>query len=99
MQVKAEKCDDKLTVFVSGKLDSVTTPDFETAIKENIGGINCLVFDFGELDYISSAGLRVILGSQKMMNARGGKMTILNAGEEVVNVFKVTGMISIFNLE
>lgn len=96
MTISKNRIDDCLTIALEGRLDTITSPELETVVKENIGGVKELVFDFDKLEYISSAGLRVILSAQKIMNKQG-KMQIANAHELVRSVFAITGMESVFN--
>ena len=88
----------KLTVVLEGRLDTTTAPQLETEIKENISGVESLVFDFAKLEYISSAGLRVLLSAQKIMNKQGD-MVIRNSSEEVNEIFEVTGFSDILTIE
>lgn len=90
--------DDTLTVSLEGRLDTTTSPDFENELKESLEGVKTLVFDFEKLEYISSAGLRVMLSAQKIMNKQG-EMTIKNASDDVLEVFEITGFIDILNIE
>lgn len=99
MEALIKKDGKSLCVTVSGKLDSLTSTELEKKLKENFDGISELVFDFSGLEYISSAGLRVLLGSHKTMAAKGGVMTVKNANESIVDIFTITGMITIFNME
>ena len=87
-----------LTVAVEGRLDTTTSPKMEEELQNSIDGITDLVLDFGKLEYISSAGLRVLLAMQKIMN-RQGKMTLKNVGDVVMEVFEVTGFVDILNIE
>lgn len=87
-----------LTVAVEGRLDTTTSPKMEEELRNSIDGITDLVLDFGKLEYISSAGLRVLLALQKIMN-RQGKMTLKNVGDVVMEVFEVTGFVDILNIE
>ena len=87
-----------LTIGLSGKLDTVTSPQLETEIKESINGITLLTFDLAELEYVSSAGLRVLLSAQKIMNAQG-KMVVKNVAEAVMEIFDVTGFSDILTIE
>lgn len=87
----------KLTIEIIGRLDTTTAPQLEEEITASIGGINKLVLDFGQLEYISSAGLRVLLKSQKAMS-RQGKMVIVNASETIREVFELTGFMDILTL-
>ncbi len=88
-----------LTVIVSGRLDTSTAPQLETELKESINGITELVFDISGLDYISSAGLRVLLSALKAMNAQKGTMRVTGANEMVREIFDVTGFSDILTLE
>ena len=88
----------KLEIAIEGRLDTMTAPSLEEEVKNSIEGIKELVFDFKDLAYVSSAGLRVLLSAQKTMNKQG-TMTIKNANEEVMEIFEVTGFIDILNIE
>ena len=88
----------ELTVTITGRLDTTTAPQLEAEIKQSIAGVEKLVFDFAELDYISSAGLRVLLAAQKTM-AKQGEMVIRNVNETINEIFEVTGFIDILTIE
>jgi len=98
MNVSVQKDGTKLTVSVEGKLGTTTAPELEKAVKENIAGISELVFDFGKLDYMASAGLRIMLSSAKIMR-RQGSMKIINVTPPVMEVFTFTGMADVLNIE
>ena len=83
---------------LSGRLDTTTAPDLEKEIMSSTDGITDLELDMQKLDYISSAGLRVLLAAQKLMNKQG-KMTIRNANESVMEIFEVTGFSDILSIE
>ena len=87
-----------LTVKVEGRLDTATSPKLEEELKGNVDGVADLVFDFEQLEYISSAGLRVLLSMQKIMN-RQGKMRIKNVNETVMEIFEITGFSDILTIE
>lgn len=87
-----------LTLALEGRLDTTTAPMLEGEIKNAIDGITDLVLDFAKLDYISSAGLRVLLAAQKTMNKQG-KMTIRNACSDIMEVFEITGFSDILTIE
>ena len=87
-----------LTIALEGRLDTTTAPDLEQALKESMDGANELTMDFGKLDYISSAGLRVLLSAHKTMMKKDG-MKVVNANEMVKEVFEVTGFADILNIE
>ena len=86
-----------LTIEIIGRLDTTTAPVLEEEITKSISGIKTLVLDFGQLEYISSAGLRVLLKSQKTM-MKQGKMVIVNASETIKEVFELTGFMDILTL-
>ena len=89
---------DNLVVTVIGELNSFTSNDLEEVIKNDLNGVKSLVFDFKELDYLSSAGLRVLLVAQKIM-AKQGKMTLRNVNKSVMEVFEITGFLNILDIE
>lgn len=88
----------ELTLVLNGRLDTTTAPELEAVIKENITGVTNLVMDFAGLEYLSSAGLRVILSAQKTMNKQG-EMVIRNVNETINEVFEITGFIDILTIE
>lgn len=88
----------KLTIALEGRLDTTTSPQLEADLRTSVNGISDLVFDLASLDYISSAGLRVLLAAQKVMN-RQGTMTIVNVKPEIMEIFDVTGFVDILNIE
>ena len=90
--------DSELTMKVSGRLDSDTAPGLENELKECIGDVTELIFDLKELEYISSAGLRVLLSAQKVMGKQG-EMKVINANESVMEIFEVTGFSTILTIE
>lgn len=88
----------KLTISLEGRLDTGTAPQLEAELKSSLDGVTTLVLDFAGLEYISSAGLRVLLGAQKVMAKQGG-MVIRNVNEVISEVFEVTGFVDILNIE
>ena len=97
MKLNFKKEDEKLTIEVDGRLDTNTAPELEEEMKR-IEGIRELVLDFKNLDYISSAGLRVLLSMQKKMNEQG-EMKLKNVSKDVMDVFEVTGFSGILTIE
>ena len=89
---------ENLELILSGRLDTTTAPELEREINENINGVEKLVFDFAALDYLSSAGLRVLLATQKIMNKQG-EMIIKNVNETINEIFEVTGFCDILTIE
>ena len=87
-----------LEVALEGRLDTVTAPELEAELKTSLQDAESLVFDFSKLDYISSAGLRVLLSAHKIMSAKGG-MKVTHVNEIVQEVFEVTGFCDILNIE
>ena len=88
----------ELTIMVEGRLDTVTAPVLEKEIKDNVDGVEMLVLDFASLDYISSAGLRVVLAAQKIMNKQG-EMVVKNVNETVNEIFEITGFCDVLTIE
>jgi len=83
---------------LEGRLDTVTSPDFEAEIKASLEDAKNLVLDFEKLDYISSAGLRVLLAAQKIIGG-GGQMKLINVNETIMEIFEVTGFTDILTIE
>ena len=88
----------ELTVALEGRLDTVTAPELEAALKDSMDGAESLVLDLSKLDYISSAGLRVLLSAHKAMAGKGG-LKVTHVNEIVAEVFDVTGFADILNIE
>lgn len=88
----------KMTVAIKGRLDTTTAPQLEAELRSDLDGIADLVFDFTNLEYISSAGLRVLLSTQKTMN-RQGTMVVRNVNADVMEVLEVTGFVDILTIE
>ena len=97
MNIITTKNDTMLTLALSGRLDTNTAPQLESAISENIAGVTELILDFGELEYISSAGLRVLLSAQKAMSKKG-QLTIANVSAEIMEIFELTGFSDILTI-
>lgn len=98
MTVNTQKDGSRLTVFAEGKLGTTAAPQLEKAVKNNISGVTELVFDFGKLEYMASAGLRVLLVSAKVMKKQGS-MKIINVTQPVMDVFTFTGMADSLDIE
>ena len=97
MTIEKTQNGNELIIKLSGRLDTITAPDLESELKSCLEGINSLVFDLAELEYVSSAGLRTLLMAQKTMN-RLGAMKIVNVCEEVKEIFDITGFSDIFTI-
>ena len=87
----------KAVFSLEGRLDTVTSPDFEKELKEVLDGLTELTLDFEALEYISSAGLRVLLAAQKVMNKQGS-MQVVNVNESIMDIFDVTGFSDILQI-
>ena len=98
MDIEKTLNETELTVALNGRLDVKTAPQLEAELKRSVSHVTLLTFDLANLDYISSAGIRVLISAQKVMNKQG-KMVIKNANEEVTEVFEITGLFSVFNIE
>ncbi|MDO4976660.1 MAG: STAS domain-containing protein [Eubacteriales bacterium] len=88
----------ELTLTLGGRLDTMTAPQLEAEIKNSLDGVTDLTFDFAALDYISSAGLRVLLSAQKAM-MRQGSMVLHHVSDDIMEIFEVTGFTDILNIE
>ena len=86
-----------LTIALEGRLDTMTSPELEAELNQSLAGADSLTLDFSKLEYISSAGLRVLLSAHKAMSAKGG-MKVTNVNEIVQEVFEVTGFADILNI-
>ena len=88
----------ELTVSLTGRLDTTTAPELEKELKASLDGVTALIIDMAALDYISSAGLRVLLSAQKTMNKQG-EMKVVHVGETIKEIFEVTGFSDILTIE
>ena len=88
---------EKTVYYLEGRLDTATSPDLENELRQTLPGISKLTFDFEKLDYISSAGLRVLLSAQKTMNKQG-EMEIIHVNEAIMDIFEITGFVDIMTI-
>ena len=98
MTINKVRIDSELTLVIEGRLETTTAPELEAVVKSELAGVTSLIFDLTKLEYISSAGLRVLLSAQKVMNAQG-EMKIRGANEIVTEIFEITGFSDILTLE
>ena len=98
MTINQAKDGSNLKIGIVGRLDTTTAPQLEAELKEALGGVTALTMDLSQLEYISSAGLRVLLSAQKVMNKQG-EMIVTGANETVMEVFEVTGFVDILNIK
>ena len=98
MAISKQTEDTRLTLALEGRLDTTTSPLLEAELKRSVDGVTELIFDLEKLEYISSAGLRVLLAAQKVMN-RQGKMVIRHVNDVIQEVFEITGFVDILTIE
>ena len=98
LNIEKKKDGKDLTVSLSGRLDTVTAPELESELASSLDDVENLVIDMTDLEYISSAGLRVLLTAQKTMNQKG-TMKLINVNETVMEIFDVTGFVDILTIE
>ena len=98
MNIVKNQKDTTLTINLEGRLDTSTSPQLENELRAALDGITELYFDLDKLDYISSAGLRVLLSAQKTMNNQG-EMVIRNVKPEIMEIFEVTGFVDILTIQ
>lgn len=98
MKIEKNQNEQKLVIALEGRLDTTTAPQLEEELKSSLGDITNLVIDLAKLEYVSSAGLRVLLSAYKTMRTKGS-MKIANANELVREVFEVTGFINFLPIE
>ena len=98
MKIENTTNGNEMELVLSGRLDTSTAPQLEAELKKNIDGITSLLFDFSDLEYLSSAGLRVLLAAQKIMNKQGS-MVIKNVNDTIMEIFEVTGFVDILTIK
>ena len=98
MDVSIDKNGNETVIKVSGRVDATTAPELDNKVNECIEGVSKLIFDFKDMEYISSAGLRVILSAQKKMNTQGD-MIVKNVSDDVMEVFEITGFLDFLKFE
>ena len=98
MTIEKKLGNDSVTLIVSGRLDTQTAPELENELDNILTGIKELIFDMTNLEYVSSAGLRVILKAQKAMNAQGS-MKLTGVNDSIMEVFDITGFLDILTIE
>jgi anti-sigma B factor antagonist len=98
MNIKKKKDGSTLTVAISGRIDTATAPEADASINESLEGVESLILDFTDVNYVSSAGLRMLLALQKKMMTKNG-MKLIGVNDEVNDVFEVTGFDEILTYE
>lgn len=98
MTIEKKADGENLEIKPVGRLDTTTAPNLEAELKRSVNGVTKLTFDFSELEYLSSAGLRVLLAAQKVMNKQG-EMIIRHVNDTIQDIFEVTGFSEILTIE
>ena len=98
LNISKESNATSLVVTLEGRLDTTTAPDLEKELKDSLDDVTELIMDFEKLEYISSAGLRVLLSSQKIMS-RQGEMKLIHVSDTIMEIFEVTGFADILTIE
>ena len=98
MTLTKEKNGSNLTVHLNGELNTMTAPELSALLTKELGGVQALTLDFTECDYVSSAGLRVLLATFKQMKAAKGSMSLANVGENFRDVLENTGLDAVFGI-
>ena len=98
MEITVNKNGNELTIIPIGRIDTATAPELQTVVDENISGVTDLTFDLQKLKYLSSAGLRILMSTQKIMNKQG-KMRLVHVNEDVMDVLDMTGLTDVFEIE
>lgn len=99
MNLTTEKNGAELIVHLSGELNTLTAPELKTLLSEKLSGVNSLTLDFAECDYVSSAGIRVLLATYKQLKEENGTMILINVGEFFGKVLKDTCLDAVFEVE
>lgn len=98
LEINKNQTDAQLVISLSGRLDTTTAPQLDETQKASLAGVTDLVLDFEKLEYVSSAGLRVLLSMQKTMNQQG-KMKLIHVNSDIAEVFEITGFSDILTVE
>ncbi|MGN0501382.1 MAG: STAS domain-containing protein [Ruminococcus sp.] len=100
MQIKTDVNNSKLLISLSGRLDTITSPQLEEEINNiSLDEIETIIFDVKELEYISSAGLRLVLKAHKKMTAQGGQLKLINVNDMIMEILDMTGMSDFLDIE
>lgn len=99
MELTTQKNGTALTVFLSGEVNTQTAPQLSELLDAELPGVQALTLDFTECDYMSSAGLRVLLATFKKMKAANGSMGFANVGKGLMDIFQISGLADVFGLQ
>ena len=98
MEIAVSLNGNMLTISPAGRVNTATAPQLHTVVSDNIAGVTDLTFDLKKLDYISSAGLRVLMSAQKIMNKQG-HMRLIHVNGDVMDIFDMTGLTDVFDIQ
>ncbi len=98
MTINKEAKGSKLTMAIEGRVDTTTAPELDNQLKDSIEGVTDLILDFTKVEYVSSAGLRVLLSAQKTMNKQG-QMKLIGVSDDIKEIFDITGFSEILSFE
>ncbi len=98
LNIKSDLTGEKMNIALEGLLDSKTSPDLEAVLSEHLSSLTEICFDFEKLEYLTSAGLRVLLIAQQEMDDKDGKMTLINVSDDIMKVFKYTGFVDVLTI-
>ena len=99
MTIKKSENDEKITVFIEGRLDKISSPILEEELKPEIDKKKNIVIDCTNLEYISSAGLRILVACEKQLKAAGKSLEVINVNDDVMTILQVTGFVYILNIK
>lgn len=99
MELKQDRNGGKLIITIIGVLNTLTAPDLEAILGDNLEDVDELVFDISKMEYTSSAGLRAFLGAQQVMDDKDGDMTVRGVNDMVMEIFEETGFTNLLNIE
>lgn len=99
LNIRTDVNGEAITIAMEGILDSQTTPDLEKVLEENYANVSEINFDFKDLEYLTSAGLRAILVAKQEMIKKGGELTVRNVPRDVMAIFNETGFAALFNIK
>ncbi len=94
-----EKQGNKLTVKPKGRLDTATSPVLEKELKKHLDGVQAIVMDFSNVEYISSGGLRVLLATEQLMETRSGSMKLIHVNQHILEIFELVGFMEVITVE
>ncbi len=99
MTIEEIKDEKGITLLVEGKIDTLTSPEFQNAVLKSFQKANTVVIDVKDVSYVSSAGLRALIIGQRTAQAKGGSLSVINASDSVKEVFRITGFQKVLDIQ